>query len=102
MNVAKRILDLCNQRNISINKLADLADITQSTLNSIMNSNDPNPQYKTLERICNGLGVTLAEFFAEDKPELGPEMRRLVEIAGKLTAEQRKQLQKFLETMGKG
>jgi transcriptional regulator with XRE-family HTH domain len=63
MNITARIIELCNQKDISINKLADLSDITQSTLNSIMNSQDPNPQFKTIEKICKGLGITLAEFF---------------------------------------
>jgi HTH-type transcriptional regulator, repressor for puuD len=101
MNINNRILELCNERNISINKLAELSDITQSTLNSIMNNSDPNPQFKTVERICIGLGITLADFFAEEKPELEPELRRLLDTAKKLTPEQREYLQKLLETMSK-
>ncbi|MBP2653734.1 MAG: sinR 2 [Firmicutes bacterium] len=99
MNIANRILELSNQRDISINRLAELSDITQSTLNSIMNNSDPNPQYKTIEKICHGLGITLADFFAEAEPEFTPELRRLLETVMKLTAEQRNQLQKLLETM---
>jgi HTH-type transcriptional repressor of puuD len=101
MDIAKRILELCHEQNISINKLADLSDITQSTLNSIMNNNDPNPQYKTLEKICTGLGVTLADFFTEDQPELEPELRRLLATARKLTPERRKLAQRLLETLSK-
>lgn len=101
MNIAKRILALCNERNISINKLADLSEITQSTLNSIMNNNDPNPQYKTLEKICTGLGVTLAEFFAEGEPEPEPELRRLLAAAEKLAPEKRALARRLLEALGK-
>lgn len=70
MNVKNRILQLCEQRNITINKLADLADVTQSTLNSIINNADPNPQYKTIEKICIGLGITMSEFFTEEVSEM--------------------------------
>lgn len=101
MNITRRILDLCKQQNISINRLAELSDITQSTLNSIINSSDPNPQYKTIEKICVGLNLTLADFFAEKEPELDPDLRRLLDTARKLTPEQREQLQKLLETMNK-
>jgi len=101
MNIVNRILELCNERNISINKLAELSDITQSTLNSIMNSSDPNPQFKTIERICTGLGITLADFFLEQKPELAPDLRRLLDTAKKLTPEQREYLQKLLDTINK-
>ncbi|WP_262428822.1 helix-turn-helix domain-containing protein [Paratissierella segnis] len=40
--VAKRILNLCEEREISINKLANLSAITQSTLNSIINGESKN------------------------------------------------------------
>lgn len=101
MNIANRILELCNERNISINKLAELSDITQSTLNSLMNNSDPNPQFKTIERICIGLDITLAGFFAKEKSELEPELHRLLDTAKKLAPEQREYLQKLLETMSK-
>ncbi len=101
MNIALRILELCNERNISINKLADLSDLTQSTLNNIMNNNDPNPRYKTLERICAGLGITLADFFAADKPDPEPELRRLLATARKLTPERKKLALRLLEALSK-
>lgn len=101
MNVAKRILDLCNERNISINKLADLADMTQSTLNNIINNNDPNPQYKTIEKICAGLGITLAEFFAGGGGELEPDLRRILDAARRLTPEKRELARRLLEALGK-
>jgi len=101
MNIAKRISELCTERNISVNKLADLSDITQSTLNNIMNNDDPNPQYKTIERICAGLGITVADFFTEDKPELEPEFRQLLATARMLTPERRKLAQRMLEALNK-
>ena len=101
MNIAKRISELCNERNISINKLADLSDITQSTLNNIMNSNDPNPQYKTIERVCAGLGITLADFFAAGRPDLEPELRQLLAAARSLTPERRRLALRLVEALNK-
>ena len=60
---AKRILELCEKENISINKLAILSAITQSTLNSIINGESKNPQLKTIFKICYGLNITLKDFF---------------------------------------
>lgn len=65
MDIRSRIIQLCEERGITPNKLAELSDITQSTLNSIINNPDPNPQHKTIEKICKGLGITLAEFFMD-------------------------------------
>lgn len=103
MNIAVRIMELCNKRNISINKLANLADLTQSTLNSIMNSRDPNPQYKTIEKICAGLNISLSDFFTviKPEPELEPDLLRLLETVKKLSPNQRERLQKLLEAMQK-
>lgn len=103
MDIATRIMELCKERNISINKLANLADLTQSTLNSIMNTREPNPQYKTLEKICAGLNITLADFFTVKKPESGlePDLLRLLESAKKLSPKQRERLQNLLEAMQK-
>jgi transcriptional regulator with XRE-family HTH domain len=101
MNIAERILALCNERNISINRLADLSDLTQSTLNNIVNNNDPNPRYKTIEKICAGLGITLADFFAANKPDPEPELRRLLAVARRLTPERRILAQRLLEALGK-
>lgn len=62
-STAQRILDLCQENNISINKLANLAGLTQSTLNSIVNGESKNPQLKTVVKICYGLNISLKDFF---------------------------------------
>lgn len=65
---AKRIYELCQKRGLSINKLADLANIRQSTLNNIMNGGSKNPTAKTLHKIALCFSMTLSEFL--DFPEL--------------------------------
>ena len=60
--IAKRIEILCMEKNISINKLATLSGITQSTLDSIMKGKSRNPGFSTIKKICNGLEMSLKDF----------------------------------------
>lgn len=59
----KRMLQLCEQRNLSINKLATLSGITQSTLNNWVNRGIENPTLPTIKKICDGLGISIIDFF---------------------------------------
>ena len=61
--VKQRILDLCEANNITINKLALESGLTQSTLNSIINTGSNNPKLTTIAKICVGLKITVREFF---------------------------------------
>ena len=72
--VAKRIVGICKDRQISINKLATQCHITQSTLNNIVNGGSKKPTVDTVWRICRGLDITLSQFFDDpcfhvDPPE---------------------------------
>ncbi len=64
--ISKRILNICNEKNISINKLATLSYITQSTLQSVISGDSNNPKLLTICRICSGLNMTLSEFFEDN------------------------------------
>lgn len=61
--VAERILQLCKQQGIAINALANLAGLTPSTVYSILNQRSKNPGIITLQKICDGFGITLQVFF---------------------------------------
>lgn len=61
--VAKRIKVLCKQKGISINRLATLSGVTQSTIDSIMKGKSRNPRLITLMKISHGLGISIVEFF---------------------------------------
>lgn len=58
----KRIRELCAQRGIAINKLATISNVSQSTLDNIIQGNTKNPGVKTLHKIANAFNMTLAEF----------------------------------------
>lgn len=63
--ISQRIINLCNERNISINKLAIISGLTQSTVQSIISGKSKNPKMLTLVRICDSLNIKLEEFFAD-------------------------------------
>ncbi|MCI9279439.1 MAG: helix-turn-helix transcriptional regulator [Bacilli bacterium] len=63
--VAKRILDLCEEKSISINKLAIMSGLTQSTVQSIIGGKSKNPKLLTVVRICDSLNIKLEDFFAD-------------------------------------
>ena len=64
--IVLRIKNLCNERNISINRLAKISSVKQSTLNSIMHHYSSNPRILTLKKICDGLNISLEEFFNDN------------------------------------
>lgn len=61
--VQNRILDLCAEREITINKLATICGLTQSTLNNIISGRNNSLTVSTLKKICDGLDITIKEFF---------------------------------------
>jgi len=65
--VANRILQLCREKNTSLNGLALLAAVPPSTLKSIMNGDSKNPGIVTIKLLCDGWGITLSEFFNTDE-----------------------------------
>lgn len=56
-----RLTRLCEERKITINKLANLSGITQSTVENIMSGKTKNPKLKTLHKLALGLGMTVSE-----------------------------------------
>lgn len=63
-----RLTRLCEEQNITINKLATLSGITQSTVENIISGKTKNPKLKTLHKLAIGLGMTVSELL--DFPEM--------------------------------
>lgn len=61
--VRTRILDLCSERNITINRLSTMSGITQSTLNNIICGRNNSTTVATIKKICDGLDISIVEFF---------------------------------------
>jgi len=66
--IAQRIINLCAQHQITLNKLATLSGVTQSTLDNIIKGNSKNPSIRTLHRVAAGFGITVSALL--DFPEL--------------------------------
>lgn len=64
--VVKRILELCESRNLSINGLARLSAVPPSTLKNIIGGVSLNPGIVTIKKLCDGLDISLIEFFNTD------------------------------------
>lgn len=63
---AQRIINLCEQHQITPNKLSTISGITQSTINNILNTGSKNPTISTVKKICDGLKITLSDFFDDE------------------------------------
>ena len=66
--ITKRILSLCKERSITVNKLATLSGMKQSTIDNIIKGNTKSPGLRTLHRISQGFGITLADLL--DFPDI--------------------------------
>ncbi len=64
--VKERILELCREYDITLNKLANNSGITQSTLNNITSGRNNSTTVSTVKKICDGLNITMEDFFDSD------------------------------------
>ena len=69
--VAERIKAICKERNIRTNELANISGITASTVYSLLDSRRRDVSMITVKKLCDGLEISLAEFFS------GPEFDAL-------------------------
>ncbi len=58
-----RILELCKENRITINKLATISGITQSTLSNIVGGRNNSATISTIKKICDGLNISIRDFF---------------------------------------
>ena len=58
-----RILELCRAHDITLNKLSTICGITQSTLNNIVSGRNSTTTVSTIQKICDGLEITILDFF---------------------------------------
>jgi len=65
--IRNRILELSVQQNLSINGLARASKLPATTVKNILNGDSQNPGIITLQKICNGLNITLIDFFDTDE-----------------------------------
>ena len=99
MDAKARIKELMEERGWSEYRLAIASGLSQSTVANIFNRNT-TPSVATLESLCNGFGITLAQFFAEgDMVELTEEQKEMFAAWSALTREQKDVLAQLILVM---
>ena len=61
--VAQRIIDLCAERNIAVNALANISGVSPSTVYSMLNAKSKNPGVVSIKKLCDGLEISVRELF---------------------------------------
>ena len=64
--VEKRILELCDERQIAINNLANISGVSPSTVYSMFNTKSQNPGVVSIKKLCDGLDISIRTFFDSD------------------------------------
>ena len=99
MDAKARIKELMAERNWSEYRLAIASGLSQSTVANIFNRNT-TPSVATLESICAGFGITLAQFFAEgDMVELTAEQKEMFLAWSSLSKDQKEVLNQLIRVM---
>ena len=99
MDAKARIRELMAERKWSEYRLAIASGLSQSTVANIFNRNT-TPSIATLESICAGFGITLAQFFAEgDMVELTEEQKEMFAAWSSLSKDQKDVLQQLILVM---
>lgn len=62
--VRDRILQLCEERDMTINRLSSVCALPPSSIKNILYGKSQNPKLLTIKMICDGLGITLGAFFS--------------------------------------
>ena len=101
MDTHERLRQLLNERGWTEYRLAKNCGLSESTIANIYRRNTV-PSLATLEAICKGFGITMAQFFAEgEMVEINPELKELFETWVNLTPEQKKAANQMLKAMNK-
>ena len=74
--LSKRIISLCEERNMSYYSLAYKSSVPFTTILNIVNCSTKNPGVFTIIKICDGLGITIQEFFDIEEFQRAPKVEK--------------------------
>lgn len=88
--IANRIRELCEKKQMTLYALSQKTGISESSFSNIMNRGS-TPNFFTLDRICEGFGLTLAQFFTEgdEWPDLTLEQKQVLKVWESLSAKEK-------------
>lgn len=99
MNTHERLQQLMDERGWSMYKLSRESGLSESTIRNLFKRNT-TPSIETLDIICKGFGITLAQFFAEgEMVEMTPELKEVFDEWKYLTPDQKKAVKQMLHAM---
>lgn len=100
--VAERIIELCEKQNISRYQLARRSGMSESSISNLLNRHS-DPRFTTLNRICEGLGMTVAQFFLPDgeKLDLTEDQKQILETWDRLSDEQKRLVSAYIDGIQK-
>ena len=89
---------MCRERDWSYYRLAKESDIPYSTLNNMINRTNI-PTIPTLQKLCDGFGITLSDFFTEnsDRPQLTVGQQEVIELYNRLDHEKKNVLKAYMK-----
>ena len=61
-----RLLELCREKELTINKLSTVSGVTQSTVNNFVSGRNHSITLSTLKKLCDGMNITVPEFFSSE------------------------------------
>ena len=98
--IINRIKELCDKKQMSMYALSKKTGISQSSLSNLMKRGS-TPTFYTLDKICDGLGITLSQFFSKDirKLELSEEQRKVLETWQSLTDKEKAAVEIYVRGM---
>ncbi len=98
--IANRIKELCDKKKMSMYALSKKTGISQSSLSNLMKRGS-TPTFYTLDRICDGLGITLPQFFSDDigKLELSSEQKKVLRMWESLTDKEKEAVEIYVRGM---
>ena len=98
--IANRIKELCDKKQMTMYALSKKTGISQSSLSNLIKRRS-TPTFYTLDRICDGLGITLPQFFSDDigKLELSSEQKQVLRMWESLTDKEREAVEIYVRGM---
>lgn len=95
--IANRIKELCDKKQMTMYALSKKTGISQSSLSNLMKRGS-TPTFYTLDRICDGLGITLPQFFSDDKGklELSSEQEKVLKMWESLTDKEKEAVEIYV------
>ncbi len=96
--IIERIEGLCRERNMTRYRLAQKSGISQSSISNMLNRRNI-PSINTLAKLCDGLGVTLAQFFSKDgkKIDLTEEQEYILDVWSILSDEEKLRVKAYIQ-----